>query len=80
MVKWGFIDNRDPQRCQALIQKTYSPDLHPIEQVFAKLKVLLRKAAERTHERLWRIVVQLMDHFHLDECLNFFRDSGYVSN
>jgi len=31
----------------------YSPDLNPIEQVFAKLKALLRKAAERTVDQLW---------------------------
>jgi transposase len=41
----------------------YSPDLNPIEQVFAKLKALLRKAAERTYETLWRMVGQLMDRF-----------------
>jgi transposase len=32
----------------------YSPDLNPIEQVFAKLKTLLRKADERTIEATWR--------------------------
>ena len=32
----------------------YSPDLNPIEQVFAKLKALLRKAAERTVEKTWQ--------------------------
>jgi transposase len=58
----------------------YSPDLNPIEQVFSKLKALLRKAAERTYETLWRTVGQLMDRFHPDECLNFFRHSGYASN
>jgi transposase len=56
----------------------YSPDLNPIEQVFAKLKALLRKAAERTYEMLWRMVGQLMDRFQADECLNFFRHSGYL--
>jgi transposase len=58
----------------------YSPDLNPIEQVFAKLKALLRKAAARTYETLWRTVGQLMERFHPDECLNFFRHSGYVSS
>jgi transposase len=34
----------------------YSPDLNPIEQVFAKLKALLRQAAERTHDKLWQLI------------------------
>ncbi len=41
----------------------YSPELNPIEQVFAKLKALLRKAAARTYETLWRTVGQLMEVF-----------------
>ncbi|WP_442919737.1 transposase [Methylobacter sp.] len=58
----------------------YSPDLNPIEQVFAKLKALLRKAAERTVDQLWQAIGQIMDQFHSDECLNYFNNSGYVSN
>ena len=34
----------------------YSPDLNPIEQAFAKLKALLRKAAERTVDGLWNAI------------------------
>jgi hypothetical protein len=48
--------------------------------VFAKLKALLRKAAGWTYDHLWRIVGQSMDQFHADDCLNFFRHSGYVSH
>lgn len=40
------------------------PDLNPIEQVFAKLKALLRKAAERTYDTLWQAIGQIMDQFH----------------
>lgn len=58
----------------------YSPDLNPIEQVFAKLKALLRKAAERTVDKLWQTIGQLMDQFHPDERRNYFHNSGYVSN
>jgi transposase len=58
----------------------YSPDLNPIEQVFAKLKALLRKAAERTVDKLWQAIGQIMDQFHPDECLNYFINSGCVSN
>jgi transposase len=58
----------------------YSPDLNPIEQVFAKLKALLRKAAERTYDKLWLAIGQIMDQFHPDECRHYFNNSGYVSN
>ncbi|MGZ5031515.1 MAG: IS630 family transposase [Methylobacter sp.] len=58
----------------------YSPDLNPIEQVFAKLKALLRKTAERTYDKLWQTIGQIMDQFQADECLNYFKNAGYVSN
>ena len=45
----------------------YSPDLNPIEQVFAKLKLLLRKAEERTVEATWRRIGELLDHFKPDD-------------
>ena len=57
----------------------YSPDLNPIEQVFAKLKALLRKAAERTVEATWRRIGQLLDRFSPDECANYLVNSGYAS-
>ena len=57
----------------------YSPDLNPIEQVFAKLKHLLRKAAERTVEATWRRIGQLLDHFPPHECAAYLRNSGYAS-
>lgn len=39
----------------------YSPDFNPIENAFAKLKALLRKAAERTVDALWQIIGELID-------------------
>ena len=57
----------------------YSPDLNPIEQVFAKLKHLLRKAAERTQETTWRRIGTLLDTFTAQECANYLRNSGYAS-
>ena len=56
----------------------YSPDLNPIEQVFAKLKTLLRKAAERTVEATWRRIGTLLDHFSPEECANYLVNSGYA--
>jgi len=57
----------------------YSPDLNPIEQVFAKLKHLLRKAAERTVEATWRQIGSLLQCFTSKECRNYLVNSGYVS-
>ena len=57
----------------------YSPDLNPIEQVFAKLKYLLRAAQPRELEATWRKVGELLDLFSPDECANYLRNSGYVS-
>jgi transposase len=57
----------------------YSPDLNPIEQVFAKLKHLLRAAEPRDVEATWRKVGELLDAFSPEQCANYFRNSGYVS-
>jgi transposase len=46
----------------------YSPDLNQIEQLFAKLKALLRNAAARTQETLWTTIGHLLHHFSPDEC------------
>lgn len=56
----------------------YSPDLNPIEQVFAKLKALLRKAAARTRNALWDTIGQLLDAFPPQECQNYIVNSGYA--
>jgi transposase len=55
----------------------YSPDLNPIETVFSKFKHLLRSAAERTVDGLWRTCGQLLDHFPEAECRSHFRHCGY---
>ena len=55
----------------------YSPDLNPIEQAFAKLKALLRKAQERTLEGLWSFLGRALDAFAAGECHNYFRHCGY---
>ena len=56
----------------------YSPDLNPIEQAFAKLKALLRSAAARTVEVLWRTIGQLLDAFDPTECTHYLAHAGYV--
>jgi transposase len=55
----------------------YSPDLNPIEQVFAKLKHLLRKFAPRTPEAVCQAVAELLDQYTPQECANYFANAGY---
>ncbi len=55
----------------------YSPDLNPIEQLFAKLKALLHKAGARTKEALWGTIGDLLDAFPSEECQNYLRNCGY---
>jgi transposase len=58
----------------------YSPDLNPIEQVFAKLKHFMRKAAERTVESTWMRSGELLKRFLPDECQRYLQNSGYASS
>ncbi len=62
---------------QLLYLPSYSPDFNPIELAFAKLKALLRKAAERTVEALWTAIGRLLDAFTPTECANYFAAAGY---
>ena len=55
-----------------LLLPPYSPDFNPIENAFAKLKTLLRKAAARTVDHLWRVIGDCLDAFTPAECANYF--------
>lgn len=57
----------------------YSPDLNPIEQVFAKLKTLLRKAMARTGDAVCSAIAAILETFTSEECANYLRNSGYAS-
>ena len=56
----------------------YSPDFSPIELSFSKVKQLLRKAAERTVDGLWRRIGVIVPSFSAEECANYFAHAGYV--
>ena len=58
----------------------YSPDLNPIEMAFSKLKALIRKAAARTYDELWKAVGTVCGLFTPDECYNFFKAAGYETD
>jgi transposase len=55
----------------------YSPDFNPIENAFAKLKALLRKAAQRTVEGRWTAIGDMLQAFKPQECRNDFGAAGY---
>lgn len=57
----------------------YSPDLNPIEQVFAKIKTLLRKAEERTIDGIVERIGRLLQAITPTECANYLRNAGYAS-
>jgi transposase len=56
----------------------YSPDLNPIEQLFAKLKARLRKAGQRTVEAIGDAIGELLNQLTPAECTNYFRNAGYA--
>jgi transposase len=60
-----------------LFLPAYSPDLNPIEQVFAKLKALLQKMALRSVEALWKALGSITGCVSPQECKNFIRHAGY---
>ncbi|NJM81111.1 MAG: IS630 family transposase [Tabrizicola sp.] len=66
--------------CTITFLPPYSPDLNPIEMAFSKLKTLIRKAAARTYQALWKQVGRVCDLFTSQECSNYFRAAGYGCN
>ena len=57
----------------------YSPDLNPIEQVFAKIKHWMRLAQKRTVDDVWQHIGSLVATFQPNECNNYFANAGYAS-
>lgn len=73
----GVREAIEARGASLLFLPPYSPDLNPIEQVFAKLKASIRRAEPRTRERLWQTIGTTLDHFAPDECRNYLANSGY---
>jgi transposase len=76
-VGLAFTSERSPRIFALLYLPPYSPDLNPIELAFSKLKRLLRSAAARTVDALWKTVGQLISNFTANECANYLRHCGY---
>lgn len=73
----GIADAIQAAGAQLRYLPPYSPDYNPIEQAFAKLKTLLRKAARRTVHELWSTIGCLLDQFPSGECVRYIRHAGY---
>jgi transposase len=74
----GVREAIEARGASVLYLPPYSPDLNPIEQLFAKLKALIRKAAARSREALWNAIGRLLSRFSSGECANYFANAGYV--
>ena len=89
IVVMDNLSSHKGPKVQALIQAAgarllylppYSPDLNPIEMLFAKLKALLRKAQERSIPGLWAAIGTLLNRFTPAECRNYFAAAGYPTS
>jgi transposase len=74
----GVREAIEAARATLRLLPPYSPDLNPIENLFAKLKALLRKAVMRTIDTLWIHIAQLLSAFSPSECPHYFAVTGYV--
>ena len=63
---------------RAVFLPAYSPDLNPIEQLFARLKSFLRKMKARTVEKLWNAIASFLKEVSEDECTAYLANSGYT--
>jgi transposase len=73
----GVREAIEARGASLLFLPAYSPDLNPIEQVFAKLKLLVRSAAPRTREALWQTIGRTLQRFSPTECRNYLANAGY---
>jgi transposase len=63
--------------CHLVYLPPYSPDLNPIEEAFAKIKALLRKARARTREALLEAMGKALDAVTTTDARGFFEHRGY---
>ena len=75
----SIFTRAEPAGAKLFFLPRYSPDLNPIEQVFAKLKTLLRTTDPRTIKATWRGIGELLGQFTPKECANHLLNAGYAS-
>ena len=73
----GIRQAIEDKKAHLLYLPPYSPDLNPIEMFFSKLKALLKKAAERSIDDLWKRIYEILDTTTKLECQKFFCHAGY---
>ena len=76
----GVRETIEAAGARLLYLPPYSPDFNPIEQIFAKLKALLRTAAARTVPDLWHAIRQTLACFTAEECRNALTAAGYETD
>jgi transposase len=74
----GVEEAIEARGARAVFLPAYSPDLNPIEQLFAKLKSFLRKMKARTVEELWRAIASFLKGVSKEECKAYLANSGYT--
>lgn len=81
------LSSHKRERTRQLIEATgatllflppYSPDLNPIEMIFAKIKQLLRSLGCRTREALWNAMQRVLNQVSASDSANCFRHCGYT--
>ena len=75
----GIRQAIEAQGAWLLYLPPYSPDLNPIEMVFAKFKAALRKAAATTVGKLWEEIASTLRTFSPQECVAYLRHCGYAN-
>jgi transposase len=75
----GIRQAIEAKAARLLYLPPYSPDLNPIEQAFAKIKALLRKAQARTIAGLHRAIARIVKTISPHECANYFAHAGYAN-
>ena len=74
----GVEEAIEARGARAVFLPAYSPDLNPIEQLFARLKSFLRKMKARTVEELWRAIASFLKGVSKEECEAYLANSGYT--
>jgi transposase len=74
----GVEEAIEARGARAIFLPAYSPDLNPIEQLFARLKSFLRKMKARTVDELWRAIACFLKEVSKDECKAYLANSGYA--
>jgi transposase len=73
----GVRELIEQRGCELLYLPPYSPDLNPIEEAFAKLKALLRRAGARTRDALIEAMGRSLDTVTARDARRFFEHRGY---